>query len=206
MSSDTAAIKVLVEQTKHRTIGCQHSYGDHLDVSLFSQCQGTKAKRQKLEKQLVQMLKLDQELNFVKPGAPSMPGATDAIPSLGKPGASRQAHTDARSKKLSSMLDTDDDEDLLELELEFKGKCLYDKTPATQKAPECRKIVEIEWDQDSGMWCARTEKCDGSGKALKQKRPEPYGLKDEWLPEMRRMIAEFEARSKKREGKKRAAK
>ena len=56
------------------------------------------------------------------------------------------------------------------------------------------------------VWVREPLQCDADGRPLTRKRPEPYGLKDDWLTEMRNMIEEFEARADRRRKRKKRVK
>ena len=133
-TSDSAAIKLMVQQTKHRTVGCSHTYPG-MSISLFTtQDLNTKARKQALQKQLLAMIGIEQAEGLFKPVAPAMPDAPSSIPCLGKPDAERVSHTAGHKAKLDALLGGKDDEELLALEAEFKHKCFYDRDDTKQGA------------------------------------------------------------------------
>lgn len=85
-----------------------------------------------------------------------------------------------------------DDPELTALEREFVGQKFVDDDD--EQAVEQRIIIGINWNQEFSRFMADTRKLDRSGRQLPASRRHAddfYGLHEDELPEMRRMMAIF---------------
>ena len=104
----------------------------------------------------------------------------------------REQHQKEAAEKLSKLVIEEDDQELVQLEEKYKGKCFYDDD---ENFKENRIIEDIEWDETQQIYHGVTIKVHDDGTPFDTRKcRESYMLSADKLAEQDRMIALFNTR------------
>ena len=152
-------VELLLEQIKHRTVGCGFTYVGVVE-SLHSSLK-TEERRDALKLQLLKMIQLEVSDGdkYAVPEEPSVPdgvkGFAVTVRKLGPITRKREEHEEALARRAAEMVQTEDDATLVALEEKYIGKRFIDTDGGST---ERREIEAIEWNDDR---CGVPAKCPG---------------------------------------------